>query len=75
MEELLGMKISQYDGCYELVLIKPFEEEFSAMRKVAEETGKYPAYFYFQKILKSGKKSKQGFFALMFKNNKQIVKI
>ena len=75
MENLIGMIYSQYDGDYKLVSIKPFEDELVNMKRVAEETGKYPAYFCFRKILKSGKESKQGFIAFMFKESNKIVKI
>ena len=75
MENLIGMIYSQYDGDYKLVSIKPFADELVNMKRVAEETGKYPAYFCFQKILKSGKESKQGFTAFMFKESKGIIKL
>ena len=45
------------------------------MIKVAEDTGKYPAYFWLAKILRSGKVSeKQGFVAFISKNG-TIIKI
>ena len=69
------MIYSQYDGDYKLVSIKPFEDDLVNMKRVAEESGKYPAYFFFRKILKSGKESKRGFVALMFKESKRIVKL
>lgn len=75
MENLIGMIHSQNDGDYELVSIKPFGDELVNLKRVAEETGKYPAYFFFSKILKSGKTSKQGFVALMFEKSKKIVKL
>jgi hypothetical protein len=75
MENLIGMIHSQNDGDYKLVSVIPFGDELANMKRVAEETGKYPAYFYFRKILKSGKESKQGFCALMFKESKKIIKL
>lgn len=75
MENLIGMIYSRNDGNYKLVSIKPFEGELVNMKRVAEDSGKYPAYFFFRKILKSGKESKQGFVALMFKESKRIVKL
>lgn len=75
MENLIGMIYSRNDGNYRLVSIKPFEGELVNMKRVAEDSGKYPAYFFFRKILKSGKESKQGFVALMFKESKRIVKL
>ena len=75
MENLIGMIHSQNDGNYKLVSIKPFENELVNMKRVAEDSGKYPAYFFFRKIFKNGKESKQGFVALMFKESKRIVKL
>ena len=75
MENLIGMIYSRNDGNYRLVSIKPFENELVNMKRVAEDSGKYPAYFFFRKILKSGKESKQGFVALMFKESKRIIKL
>lgn len=76
MEELIGLMHKQYDGNYRLVSVEPFGDELSNMRRIAEETGKYPAYFYFRKILKNGKESnKQGFIAFIFKESKKIVRI
>ena len=75
MENLICMIYSRNDGNYRLVSIKPFEGELVNMKRVAEDSGKYPAYFFFRKILKSGKESKQGFVALMFKETKRIVKL
>lgn len=69
------MIYSRNDGNYRLVSIKPFEGELVNMKRVAEDSGKYPAYFFFRKILKSGKESKQGFVSLMFKESKRIVKL
>lgn len=75
MENLIGMIYSQRDGDYKLVSIQPFSDELVNMKRVAKETGKYPAYFFFSKILKSGKTSKQGFVAFMFEKSKKIVKL
>ena len=76
MDKLIGMTISQYDGNYRLVSYKPFSNNLANMKRVAEETGKYPAYFFFQKVLKSGKLSeKQGFVAFIFKGTNNVIKL
>ena len=49
MENLIGMIHSQNDGNYKLVSIKPFENELVNMKRVAEDSGKYPAYFFSEK--------------------------
>ena len=49
MENLIGMIYSRNDGNYRLVSIKPFEGELVNMKRVAEDSGKYPAISFSEK--------------------------
>lgn len=69
MNEQIGKIFTVGMADYKVVSAKPFDPEHKNMIRIAEETGKYPAYFWFAKILRNGEVSKkQGFYALMFKS-------
>ena len=75
MNELVGKEVTYYSGKYKITSCTPFDSSLVNMIKVAEDTGKYPAYFWLAKILRSGKVSeKQGFVAFISKNG-TIIKI
>ena len=60
MNHLIGTKFFQGKTEYVVYRVQPFDKELVRLIEIAEETGKYPAMFFARKVLKSGKKSKQG---------------
>lgn len=73
MNEQLGRIVKTNSGDYKIVSVHPFDAELVNLIRVAKETKKYPAYFWFAKILKNGETSKkQGFAAFVFENGNYI---
>ena len=69
MNEQIGRVVSVYGADYKIVSAHPFNSSLVNMIRIAEQTGKYPATFWFAKILKNGEVSKkQGFAAFVFKS-------
>ena len=74
MEKQLNRVIELYGSKYVITGFDSFEKKYPAMAKCAEETGKYPAYFFCNKILKNGNLSENQTKALfIFKNGNYIV--
>ena len=76
MNEQIGRIVTVYGADYKITSAQPFNPELKNMIRVAEETGKYPATFWFAKILKNGDVSqKQGFCAYIFKKSGSFIKL
>lgn len=60
---------------FEVSNVVPFDPELTAIIKMAEKTGKEPVQYFASKVLKSGKKSKQGGMFYRFKESGNFVKV
>lgn len=75
MKMQIGKEVNYFSGTYRITNCIPFDVSLVNLIKTAESTGKFPAYFWFSKVLKNGEVSKkQGFSAFVFKNG-NFVKI
>lgn len=76
MNKQIGRIIELGSASYKIVSAHPFDASLVNMIRVAEHTGKYPATFWFAKILKDGSVSeKQGFAAYVFKESGNYIKL
>ena len=74
MNKLIGKTIETRGARYQITGFKMIEAEYANTIKVCENTGKYPAYFFGSKILRSGKLSeKQTVVCLFFKGTENFV--
>lgn len=74
MNNLIGKTIETKGARYRIAGFKMIESEYVNTIKACEDSGKYPAYFFGSKILKSGKLSeKQSVICLFFKGTEHFV--
>ena len=59
MNNLIGKTIETRGAKYQITGFKMIEAEYANTIKACEDTGKYPAYFFGKKILRSGKLSEK----------------
>ena len=74
MNNLIGKTIETRGAKYQITGFKMIEAEYANTIKACEDSGKYPAYFFGSKILRSGKLSeKQNVICLFFKGTEHFV--
>jgi hypothetical protein len=74
MEKLVGKIIETRGAKWQITGYKMIETEYQNIIKACENSGKYPAYFFGHKIMRSGKISeKQCVICLFFKNTEHFV--
>lgn len=74
MEKLLGKIIEARGSKYKVMGFKEIEPKCRNIIKACENSGKYPAYFFCYKILRSGKVSnKQNIVCFFFKKSEHFV--
>ncbi len=74
MNNLIGKTIETKGARYQITGYKMIEAEYANTIKACENSGKYPAYFFGSKVLRSGKLSeKQSVVCLFFKRTEHFV--
>ena len=74
MNNLIGKTIETRGTRYQITGYKMIEAEYQNTIKACENSGKYPAYFFGSKILRSGKLSEnQNVVCLFFKETEHFV--
>ena len=74
MNNLIGKTIETRGARYQITGYKMIEAEYQNTIKACENSGKYPAYFFGSKILRSGKLSEnQNVVCLVFKETEHFV--
>ena len=74
MNNLIGKTIETRGARYQITGFKMIEAEYANIIKACENSGKYTAYFFGSKVLRSGKLSeKQSVVCLFFKGTEHFV--
>ncbi len=74
MNNLIGKTIETRGAKYQITGYKEIESCYPNIIRTCKETGKYPAYFFGHKILRSGKVSaKQSVVCLFFEGTEHFI--
>lgn len=75
MTNLIGTTFDLGGNTYIVDSVQEFEKELTAIRSAAEKSGKDTAMYFASKLLKSGKKSKQGGMFYRFSKSGTFIKV